>query len=310
MSPLISIIVPVYNSEKTLHRCVDSILNQTFTDWELLLIDDGSKDKSGEICDEYAAKDYRIKVFHKDNGGVSSARNLGLDNAVGKWITFIDSDDFINDEIFELLKNIKSDLVVFNFLVFKNGQIKKQSKCLEDGFYLNNNQVKVMLEKYIHLLIFRVPWGKFFRRELIASLRFDINISVGEDTLFVFEYLKNCRSISVIRKFYYIWEECADFIVKYKLKTDEAICIVNKLYVSYKRLGINSIYISEFLYRFYMSLCQDDFYRREHVWFGNQKVINIWSESKTCFTRKENMLFFLKRFKFICLLLDLLRNLQ
>lgn len=90
MNPLISIIVPVYNAESTLKRCVDSIVHQKFTDWELLLVDDGSRDNSGTICDEYAVKDSRIKVFHKENGGVSSARNIGLNNAIGKWITFCD----------------------------------------------------------------------------------------------------------------------------------------------------------------------------------------------------------------------------
>lgn len=85
--PKISVIVPVYNTEKYLHRCVDSILAQTFTDFELLLIDDGSTDSSGAICDEYAQKDSRVRVFHKENGGASSARNLGLDNATGEWIT-------------------------------------------------------------------------------------------------------------------------------------------------------------------------------------------------------------------------------
>ena len=89
----ISIIVPVYNTEKYLRRCVDSILAQTFTDFELLLINDGSTDSSGAICDEYTQKDSRVRVFHKENGGVSSACNLGLDNARGEWITFEDSDD-------------------------------------------------------------------------------------------------------------------------------------------------------------------------------------------------------------------------
>ena len=93
---LISIIVPIYNSESTLKRCVDSILAQTYQNFELLLIDDGSKDCSGEICKEYAQKDSRVKVFHKENGGVSSARNLGLDNARGEWVTFVDSDDWID----------------------------------------------------------------------------------------------------------------------------------------------------------------------------------------------------------------------
>ena len=93
--PKISVIIPVYNAEKYLYRCIDSVLVQTFTNWELLLIDDGSKDSSGVICDEYAAKDARVRVFHKENGGVSSARNLGLDNARGEWVAFVDSDDYI-----------------------------------------------------------------------------------------------------------------------------------------------------------------------------------------------------------------------
>ena len=90
---VISIIVPIYNAGKTLHRRIDSILSQTYTSWELLLIDDGSTDTSGPICDEYAARDARVRVFHKENGGVSSARNVGLDNARGEWITFVDADD-------------------------------------------------------------------------------------------------------------------------------------------------------------------------------------------------------------------------
>ena len=101
--PKISVIVPVYNVEKYLHRCVDSILAQTFTDFELLLINDGSKDSSGVICDEYAAKDSRVLVFHKENGGVSSARNMGLDNAKGEWISFVDSDDWVEKEYLETL---------------------------------------------------------------------------------------------------------------------------------------------------------------------------------------------------------------
>ena len=93
MRPIISIIVPVYNTEKYLDQCIQSVLAQTYTNWELLLIDDGSTDSSGAICDKYAAEDNRIRVFHKENGGVSSARNLGLDNAQGEWISFVDADD-------------------------------------------------------------------------------------------------------------------------------------------------------------------------------------------------------------------------
>lgn len=102
-SPRLSVVVPVYNTEKYLHRCVNSILAQTFTDFELLLIDDGSKDSSGVICDDYVARDSRVRVFHKENGGVSSARNLGLEHSQGEWIVFVDSDDWIETTMFELM---------------------------------------------------------------------------------------------------------------------------------------------------------------------------------------------------------------
>lgn len=102
----ISIIVPVYNTEKYLSACLDSILTQSFTDFELLLVDDGSTDKSGEICDEYAQKDSRIRVFHKENGGVSSARNLGIEEAVGDYLHFVDADDIVLSGAYEYLNTV------------------------------------------------------------------------------------------------------------------------------------------------------------------------------------------------------------
>ena len=112
MGPKISVIIPVYNAGKTLHRCVDSILVQTFSDFEVLLIDDGCKDNSGNICDEYAKKDSRVKVVHKDNGGVSSARNVGLNKAKGEWITFIDADDYIASDFFSVIDNNDCDFII------------------------------------------------------------------------------------------------------------------------------------------------------------------------------------------------------
>ena len=123
--PLISIIVPVYNVDAYLKQCVDSILNQKYENFELLLIDDGSTDKSGEICDVYEQRDKRVRVFHKKNGGVSSARNVGLDNAQGDWIAFVDSDDIVTpDYLFDLYDSLKEndiDLVIQNLSVFKDG---------------------------------------------------------------------------------------------------------------------------------------------------------------------------------------------
>ena len=94
----ISVVIPIFNADKYLHRCINSVLSQSYTDFELLLIDDGSTDKSGKICDEYAREDDRVRVFHKENGGVSSARNLGLDNAKGEWVSFVDADDRVETD--------------------------------------------------------------------------------------------------------------------------------------------------------------------------------------------------------------------
>ena len=107
--PLVSIVVPVYKIENVLHYCIDSILNQIYEDFELILVDDGSPDNSGKICDEYAKKENRIKVIHKENGGVSSARNCGIDAAKGKYICFVDSDDYVNKNYLEILIKTKSE---------------------------------------------------------------------------------------------------------------------------------------------------------------------------------------------------------
>lgn len=177
----LSIIVPVYNAEKYLHRCIDSILAQTFTDFELLLIDDGSTDNSGFICDEYAQKDRRIRVFHKKNGGVSSARNLGLDNVSGEWITFVDSDDILVDSnaltIFSS-KNIDADLIVYSFL-WNDDLI--ECPCI--------NNIKEIFFSYHSIAV----WGKIYKKSIIQQnhLSFNERINMGEDSLWLTEYMKH-----------------------------------------------------------------------------------------------------------------------
>ena len=129
MEDLISVIVPIYNVEKYINRCIDSIIEQTYTNLEIILVDDGSTDNSGSICDEYAKKDNRIKVIHKENGGVSSARNVGLDTAIGQYITFVDSDDYIEKKYCEILlktlKKQKADCVACGYnRIYKNKEEK------------------------------------------------------------------------------------------------------------------------------------------------------------------------------------------
>ena len=130
---LISIIVPIYNVEKYLKKCIDSIINQTYKNLEIILVDDGSPDNCGKICDEYAKKDNRIKVIHKENGGVSSARNVGVENATGEYIGFVDSDDYIEKDMYEvLINNLKKEnadiSIISNYEVYKNKIIENKKK--------------------------------------------------------------------------------------------------------------------------------------------------------------------------------------
>lgn len=209
---LISIIVPVYNASKYLRRCVESILSQTYSAFELLLIDDGSNDSSGAICDEYANYDSRVRVFHKDNGGVSSARNIGIQNSQGVFIAFIDCDDEVESDYLEVLhdqiKISNSQLVCSYAKVFHEG------KCLSEEHpegILESDIIARYLTDY-ELRTTSAPWGKIFIRSIITenSITFDESMSIGEDTLFLFDYLSCCNKMSIVNKtsyHYYINEQ-------------------------------------------------------------------------------------------------------
>lgn len=207
-NPLISIIVPVYNSEKTLNKCIDSILKQAFDDWELLLIDDGSTDRSYEICNEYAAKDKRIEVYHKKNAGVSSARNVGLNRAKGKWITFGDSDDEILNNTFALYDRIikehnEIDLISCGYIIYyKSGSFKNIS-CEKDIISKDKKSNLLNCEEngYYGFL-----WDKCFRASIAKKYRFDETISYCEDHLYTYQYLLQCRCVyfspDIVYKYY------------------------------------------------------------------------------------------------------------
>lgn len=193
-NPKISVIVPVYNTEKYLRRCIDSILAQTFIDFELLLIDDGSKDSSGAICDEYAAKDPRVRVFHKENGGVSSARNAGLANARGEWISFVDSDDWVDHNFLELviLETYKADVVFCDSIFeFSNKQIIHQH-------YNWNKSANVGLSEFISTT-WTCLWGCIIKRSIISDNHIEcpVNITYCEDFHFI---VRVCFFANVISK--------------------------------------------------------------------------------------------------------------
>ncbi len=196
---MISIIVPVYNAEKYLDQCIQSILSQTYTDFELLLIDDGSTDSSGAICDRYAEQDSRVRVFHKENGGVSSARNLGLGNAKGEWVTFCDSDDYVEGCWLTnyMEKSKESELVCQSINVLKNGS-KFDYYHLATANYETTNDILYVLKNSWQML--GSLCNKLFKTNIIKqnSLYFNEEIKFCEDTEFVTRYLKYVNRMSNI----------------------------------------------------------------------------------------------------------------
>ncbi|WP_300795624.1 glycosyltransferase family A protein [uncultured Bacteroides sp.] len=195
---MISIIVPVYNSGFTLEKCIESILKQTYANWELLLINDGSKDNSGAICEAYSQKDERIKVFHKENGGVSSARNMGLHNANGEWVTFVDSDDWVKESyLSNLLYHVDDNIdLVFSYseIHTKNSFIKEKysSKVVTlDNLYI------AFLENDLHW--HTSPWSKLFKMSIILkyNISFDEKLMLGEDLFFLYSYMLKTNSIYI-----------------------------------------------------------------------------------------------------------------
>lgn len=279
MKPLISIIVPVYNSEKILNRCINSILKQSFRDWELILINDGSTDKSGNICDQYANKDERIRVFHKKNGGVSSARNMGLNYAIGKWITFVDSDDCLTDYAFELNWNdISEDLILFPFYFnYRDGSSELFS--LRTSGIIKN--LIPFFEKEFAQMIFKVPWSKLYRNELIESLRFDEKIKCGEDTLFVINYLKNIKSCNVQGKPLYIFNQDSTlFHIKYQQPIESSIYALSMIYSAYEVLNFKCLFFEKNIFFDFKSCCQDEINKRPLAWFNNKVVKRIYSNIK------------------------------
>ena len=197
---MISIIIPVYNVEKYLDQCLDSVLNQSYADFECILVNDGSTDNSGNICDKWARKDNRFKVIHQKNQGVSCARNNGIDNANGKYIVFIDSDDWVDKNYLELLMNNDSDYVVSGVVVESNGIVFNQNIPLQ------NVEIEFVQDKIVDITqlfkkhLFFGPVFKRYNSSIIKNnkIYFNENFSYGEDLLFNFEYLKYVNKIRTI----------------------------------------------------------------------------------------------------------------
>ena len=213
-----SVIIPIYNTEKYLTRCINSIINQTYKKMELILVDDGSTDDSKKICDKFARDYEMIKVVHQKNRGVSAARNVGLQLASNEYIVFVDSDDWIERETLENLYNVikhnETDCIVFNLKeqVLKKIENKNQTQTWEEE-----------IEKLIITERINSPVNKVYRNSIIKNnnIKFDEEISIGEDLLFNIEYFTSSKKIYILNKELYHYEVSNNKSLTKKYKEDK-----------------------------------------------------------------------------------------
>ena len=217
----ISVIVPIYNVEDYLHRCVDSIINQTYTNLEIILVDDGSPDNCLKICDEYAKKDSRIKVVHKKNGGLSDARNAGLEIATGEYIGFVDSDDYISLYFYEKLMNVikvsGSDIVECGVKKFtENNEINDVENSKLD--FKIFNKFEAMQNLIMNKILSVTVWNKLYKKDVIDKLRFKVG-KTNEDNFFTYLAFDNANKISKLddELYYYLQRENSIMGESYKL---------------------------------------------------------------------------------------------
>lgn len=296
--PKLSIIVPVYNVEKYLEQCIESLINQTYKDIEIILVDDGSKDNSGNICEQYKDRDMRIKVIHKENEGVSKARNKGLELATGKYITFVDSDDYLELNAYEIimkeLEKEKATLLIYNYSEFSNDKIEKNNYFPEDTFLKTKEEIQLIqaltlapeIGKYtpFQTTFFGLGfcWNKIYKREIIEQNKIRFNLdnktAIFEDGIFNYEYLENATSIKIINlNLYY-----------YRIFNMSAMKRIN-----YDILNINKKIFQE-IEKYKSSHTHDIYYNTS---FYLRVIINLFYAIKLYFCHKENNKSYLERYK-------------
>lgn len=201
---MISVIVPIYNAEKTLKRCLDSIINQTYKDLDIILIDDGSTDGSAEIIEECRAKDERVQSFVSDNYGASAARNTGIEMAMGDWLMFVDADDYLEPDAVAELAQYDADLVMGDYFIGKGDSYILDRTYLWDYYNINNYLIQYLERPRGHAL-FVYCWANLFKTDIIKKyhIRFDTDMTIFEDGFFMMDYIESIQSAVYIRKHIY-----------------------------------------------------------------------------------------------------------
>ena len=241
MQPTVSIIVPVYNAESTLRRCVDSILNQDYRDFELILVNDGSQDSSGAICDTYAAQDPRVIAIHKPNTGVSDTRNLAISRARGTYLQFLDSDDWITPDATTLLvqtaRQHDCDLVISDFYRVVGERVSRKGDIDDDTVLTREEYAAHMMENPADFY-YGVLWNKLYRRSIVErwNLRMDPEISCCEDFMFNLEYIRRARLIAATAQPVYCYVKRPGSLVATQATLARTVEMKRTMFAAYKRL--------------------------------------------------------------------------
>lgn len=252
---LISIVIPIYNAEKYLEECLNSIKNQTYQNFEVIMVNDGSKDNSETICKRFSEDDTRFRYFKKENGGVSSARNIGLDNVEGDYITFIDADDWVDENHLQLLittvKKNHSDIVVSSYKQFNNIDVfylraySLQEKYLLNFERMNRDDFLTIFPKLMSTNVcFNNAVAKLFRKELVNDLRFDTSIKYGEDLDFYFRLYLNVDSVSYVDEPTYVYRVHGDSTTSNfnQEHAEQELNIFKYMYEKIQEIGLPSIH--------------------------------------------------------------------
>lgn len=226
MNPLISVIVPIYDVEKYLARCVDSIVNQTYKNLEIILVDDGSPDRCPQMCDDYAEKDSRIKVVHKKNGGLSDARNAGMAVAKGEYISFIDSDDYVSDDFFECLLDVmnkeNSDIAECSVVkLYEDNRFDEFSDDLSVKTYDTQDAMSVLIaENPFHQHV----WNKLYKTELVRDIPYAVG-KLNEDEFWTYQVFGRANKVSKLNKtmYYYFQRNSSIMGVGYNIRRLDAL---------------------------------------------------------------------------------------
>lgn len=272
MSDTISIIVPIYNACTHIPHLIESVQRQTYVHWQLILVNDGSKDNSLMVCQEYASRDERILVVDQPNAGVSVARNTGINNAIGEWITFVDADDDLLDCFLASMLEASSrgnslDIVFTGYIIV--GRNSNDIYTYEDKKYEGIEAVRNAITS-TNILHRCCPWGKMFRRSIITdnNLRFDIELSHSEDRLFVYEYLIHTRGMATVSTIGYLYDSTTIVSLKNKKQETEKIVLrqkklteaAHKLIDEYKLIGVEPFLIVKHLILLYATAVSDYYY--------------------------------------------------